>query len=403
MPQDYGPQDHERFLPEPEYPGRSDFARDRARVLHSAALRRLAAKTQVLMAGQDDFPRTRLTHTLEVAQISRELGASLGADPDIVDTAGLAHDLGHPPFGHNGEEVLGQLCEHIGGFEGNAQSLRVLTRLEFKVFGPDRSLGLNLTRATLDAVVKYPWFRREGTTKFNVYEEDRDVFSWLRASAPGESRCFEAQIMDWADDVAYCVHDLEDAIFAGAFDPASLANADVVDDVVAAASEMYATDVEVADLGRAAARIAALPFWPSRFDQSGRSLAGLKNMTSRFIRRFCTFAQQSTAQRYGSGPLRRYQADLIIPDDARAEVALLKAITFVHVMRGNDRRYDWERGVIQDVVEGLLAEKRRLQPPYQFAWDATDDPDRRLRIVIDQVASLTDLSIVRWRDELVSE
>src|SRR3954453_1490564 len=141
----------------------------------------------------------------------------------------LAHDLGHPPFGHNGESALDEAARPCGGFEGNAQSLRVLTRLEAKVEGA----GLNLTRATLDAATKYPWPKREGTTKFGVYADDEPVFAWLRDGADGRRRCLEAQVMDWADDVAYSVHDLEDGLHSGHVPSSVLNDGHARDEVVA--------------------------------------------------------------------------------------------------------------------------------------------------------------------------
>lgn len=223
----YTEADEDRWVPEHgKSVYRSSFERDRARLLHSSALRRLGAKTQVVSPSNDDFSRTRLTHSLEVAQVGRELGRMLGCDPDVVDAACLSHDLGHPPFGHHGEKVLNDLAAGIGGFEGNAQTLRILARLETKRFHPDgRSAGLNLTRASLDAAVKYPWraheapLKPDGTRsqKFGAYEDDLEVFFWMRAGVAGTRKSMEAQVMDAADDIAYSVHDVEDGIVNGRF------------------------------------------------------------------------------------------------------------------------------------------------------------------------------------------
>src|ERR1022692_3931233 len=274
----------------PKRAGRSDFERDRARVLHSAGLRRLSAKTQVVAAGSADFPRTRLTHSLECAQIGRELAAEIGCDPDLVDAACLAHDIGHSPFGHNGEAALNELAARYGGFEGNAQSLRLLTRLEPKVAGA----GLNLTRATLDATLKYPWFSRGA--KFGVYAEDAEVFAWIRQGAPDRRPCLEAQVMDWADDVAYSVHDLEDGLQAGMIKLSQLRDGGerAVVAELTAATYCDPGSVTVDELSGVFAALLRQPCWPAAFDGGPVALAGLKNLTSELIGRFCEAAQDAT-------------------------------------------------------------------------------------------------------------
>ena len=403
----YDDADLERFVTEPiKETVRSGFARDRARVLHSSALRRLAAKTQVLAAGYADFPRTRLTHTLEVAQVARELGDALGCDPDLVDIAGLAHDLGHPPFGHNGEEELNRLSASIGGFEGNAQTLRVLTRLEAKVVDPATgiSVGLNLTRASLDAACKYPWARHAGDPKFGYYADDADIFTWMRSGAPGEQTCLEEQVMDWSDDVAYSVHDVEDAIHVGLIRPEALTSPTEQDALVRIAHERYAPAADPAQLLGALRRLVALEYWPRSFDGSMTSLVALKRFTSYLIGRFCVSAQISTQMEYPNAPLTRYAAQLVVPEEVRDEVAVMKAmaVRFVMGREGADAEYARQREVIAEVVHALtLDEGRSLEPWLRPMYDAAATDAERFRVVIDQVASLTDTSILAWRSRLV--
>jgi len=415
--------DAERVVDEPgkdsDDGSRGPYARDRARVLHSAAFRRLAAKTQVHAdpAGGDAFLRTRLTHSLEVAQIGREMGAALGCDPDVVDTAGLAHDLGHPPFGHNGEDALDEVASDCGGFEGNAQTLRVLTRLEAKIVDADgRSVGLNLTRASLDAACKYPWPRRPGKRKFGVYDDDRTVFDWLRASVPAvESganppddrprRCLEAQVMDWADDVAYSVHDVEDGIISGHVKLAlPMDDAEERARLCADVAEVYSTQSpdalgDVLDELLAEPALAAL----AGFDGSAAAQVALKHAASLLIGRFATAAVRATRHGYGPGPLRRYAADLIVPDRVRAQCALLKGIALRYVMRwpGSTARYDRERQVLRDLVAALLDRGGDgLDPAFASLYRQANDDAARLRVVVDQVASLTDQAALAWHARL---
>jgi dGTPase len=382
----YDDRDAARLVPEPpSRSGRTAFQRDRARVLHSGALRRLAGKTQVVEPSSAGVPRTRLTHSLECAQIGRELGAALGADADLVDAACLAHDLGHPPYGHNGETALDEAAAGCGGFEGNAQSLRLLTRLEVKVPGA----GLNLTRATLDAATKYPWPKGDGP-KYGVYDDDLPVFAWLREGAPDGRRCLETQVMDWADDVAYSVHDLEDGIVAGLISLERLGNerAEVAD----LAARAY-SDAPAADLETALDELLAQPWWPVQYDGSAGAQAGLKSATSSLIGRFCRAAETATRHAFGEEALSRYGADLVVPAAVRAECAVLKAVTARYVMDRDGVRaaQERERQVVSELVS-LLAERapEPLEPMFAAEWRAAADDAARLRVVVDQVAGLTD-------------
>ncbi len=396
--------DAQRWVAEPDKAtpaARSPYERDRARVLHSAALRRLAAKTQVVgpeEEPEDGVPRTRLTHSLECAQIGREIAGRLGADRDLVDAACLAHDLGHPPFGHNGEAALDAAAEICGGFEGNAQSLRELTRLETKVVGA----GLNLTRATLDGVCKYPWPRTERDThKYGVYPDDLPVFAWIRDGAPERGRPLEAQIMDWADDVAYSVHDLEDGVRAGLVDLSRLADPGERADLVAFAREFYG-----AGTPEALDELRAAPWWPEAegAPHTAVQMAALKTLTSELIARLVRAAVTQTRSAYGDEPLTRYAASLVVPAGIRAQCAVLKAVTARWVMDrpGAAALQTRQRELLTELAAAVAAgAPDTLEPLLAEAYAIAPDAAGRQRAVVDQVARLTDLSAVRWHARLV--
>jgi len=184
-----------RVHPEEEHPFRGPFQRDRDRIIHCHAFRRLEYKTQVFVYHEGDHYRTRLTHTIEVAQISRTIARALGLNEDLSEAIALAHDLGHPPFGHSGEKVLNELMSRDGGFEHNAQSLRIVEELEKRYPGFN---GLNLTYET-----------REGIAKHSS-EHDRQARGGRYDD--GLSPCLEAQIVDIADEIAYNNHDIDDGL-----------------------------------------------------------------------------------------------------------------------------------------------------------------------------------------------
>ena len=383
---------------------RTHFARDRGRVVHSAALRRLAAKTQVLGPQTDDFVRNRLTHTLEVAQVARDLASQVGCDTDIAETAALAHDLGHPPFGHNGERALAELAHGIGGFEGNAQTLRILTRLEAKFVDEGRSIGLNLTRATLDASTKYPWPRQDGLAKFGVYDDDREVFDWLRLGAPEGGRCLEAQVMDLSDDIAYSVHDVEDGIVAGRVELADLSDPGLRRAVWDTAREWYHPGVPDDALEDAWTRLTSVPGWPdAAYDGSRRGLGALKNLTSALIGRFCAATTEATVAVSGPGPLQRYAADLVVPADTLLEIGVLKSVAAHLVMEAAERVgvLTAQRELLAELVESIQRTGPSvMEPMFRADFAAAGDDAARLRVVVDQVASLTDASAVAWHRRL---
>jgi len=412
---EYGDFDRERFEPESRKSNsrRGEFARDRARVLHSSALRRLGAKTQVLSPSAGDFARTRLTHSLEVAQVGREMAAELGLNPDIVDMACLAHDLGHPPFGHNGETALNGWAEGIGGFEGNAQTLRLLTRIEPKVFSETgEPRGLNLTRASLDATVKYPWtvsnavreVEASKSVKFGVYQDDLPVFHWLRDGAPERTKCIEAQVMDFADDVAYSVHDFEDAIVSGYIDLKQVADRGVRAGLIDKISIWNGGILDRSQLEDAFYALEQNEFWLKSYSSSPQDLATLKNLSSSLIGNFVLTTTDRTLESAHATEVTRYQSQLLVPIEIRAQISVLKGLVSAFLMSIDSRKgfYEYQRAILTELADALLAANGKHLDSYgTWAWGSASDEAAKRRVVVDQVACLTDQSAINLHYQLV--
>jgi len=401
----YETRDLERFVNQPgsQMEGRGEFARDRARVLHSAAFRKLSAKTQVLSPTSGDFARTRLTHSLEVAQVGRELATALGVNPDLVDMGCLAHDLGHPPFGHNGESALNFWAADIGGFEGNAQTFRILTKLEPKIYD-DRGIsrGLNLTRASLDAATKYPWplsraSEFDNVTKFGVYDDDVEVFDWMRQQAPDGIKCVEAQIMDFADDVAYSVHDFEDSIVEAFVHPGLISKVRSNDELIDEIGKWSEGLVSKPELEQALSSLQESSHWLEEFDGSPRHLADLKNLASDLIGSFVSRTTSAVLEESDGSVLSRFSAGVKVPIQVMSEIAVLKGIVASSVMTHNSRQpyYEDQRSLIVELSETLLSQNGNgLDSTATEAWKSAADDQAEKRVIVDYVASLTDPAAV---------
>jgi dGTPase len=362
-----------RLHPEPESPSRNVFRRDCDRIIHSTAFRRLKHKTQVFVFDEGDHYRTRLTHTLEVVQIARALGRALGLDEDLCEALALAHDLGHPPFGHAGERALAACLADHGGFDHNAQTLRVVTLIERRYAEFD---GLNLTWETLEGIVKHngPLTDRAGRgigryergvpVAIRLYGERQDLELWSFASA-------EAQAAAIADDIAYNAHDIDDGLRAELFRLEDLAGVALVGDVLRELGVRY-PGLERTRLVHELIRRVIAHMIEDVVAESGRRLAALNPRSA--------------------GDVRHAAAAVIAWSPAAAAVdAAIKAFLFTNMYRHPRvaRIMGDAETVVHDLVHHFAARPADLPAEWSHGLAAVDDAGRMRRIA-DFIAGMTD-------------
>jgi dGTPase len=393
---------------------RTPAQRDRDRILYSSALQRLGAVTQVTGSESGYTFHTRLTHSLKVAQFARRSAEKLledrdakrvtgraaaalnSVDADAAEAAALAHDLGHPPFGHVAEEILRD--ETAASFEGNPQSFRIVSSLAIRTLGTP---GLSLTRRTLNGILKYPWLREtEGdgkkSKKWAAYEPDADAFKWVRRDSVPDERSLTAHIMDWADDVTYAVHDLQDFYQAGLVPLHLLCAANKgktqrkeLDHLREGLERAGRPDIDdgIAALERVLVYAGIDEAYEGREDQR----AALRSLASNLITRYLEAFTLEEGDKAGC-------AEVVIEDDARAQVDALKDLTWVYVVMRPSLAVmqAGRREVIRRLTQWYLDATKnhdeiRLFPPlYQARLMAADTDGARSRLVNDLVSGLTE-------------
>ncbi len=357
-----------RYHPEPDSATRTPFQRDRDRIIHASAFRRLKQKTQVFVAHEGDHYRTRLTHSLEVAQIARSVARTLGLDEDLAEALALAHDLGHPPFGHAGEDQLDECMRQHDGFDHNAQTLRIVTRLEQRYPNFD---GLNLTWEMLEGLVKHNGPLLTGEQAISELPAAFRDYAPLETLELGTFAGPEAQVAALADDIAYNNHDIDDGIAAGLFSIGDMLDLPLVGDVFRSVRADYPHLDTRRTVYEAVRRLIGI--WiDDLLGETGRRLAEHQPASVADVR-----AMPVPLVAFSAG-LDRQQAALR---------AFLHERMYKHYkvnrMRSQARR------ILRDLFELFVAEPNTLPPPWrQDAEQAT--PARRARIVCDYLAGMTD-------------
>lgn len=410
------PRREDRYYPDKVADNRLTFQRDRDRILYTTSFRRLARVTQVVSSDEGHVFHNRLTHSLQVAQVGRRIAeklqreageldaaSSLNIDPDVVEAACLAHDIGHPPFGHIAERELDAIARLRGlsdGFEGNAQSFRIVTKLAMG----STDYGLNLTRAVLNAILKYPWRHgqnREKPDKWGCYEDDKELFTWARQLGPRKYvQCDEARLMDWSDDVTYSVHDVEDFYRAGVI-PLDRLVVDLEErerfyrGVFARRKDKLPKNMDESYLRGAFNSLMSVlnvrePYIPTR-----AARVRLRRVTSTLIRNFVNAVKLDTST---SPP------QIGIEDRRRAEIFMLKQLTWHYVIKNPalTTQQHGQQVIIRQLFNAFYKAGTRENPDIDFFPISLQDilpavPAGTLssrkqlaRAIIDFIASLTE-------------